>query len=151
MGATVFMLNKFRPHVVSLLDPVTGEMVSAVAVDPNTSIDPERIFMVDEWSHGDSVNAHGHFAGRLVRVGDLVEDVNGLRDERDMLLRVIDHCTHGPCPRCGARRLTRIGMEWVCNAEIDDDGRRCDFREPLGFGYRKPVPELGNAKEPADG
>jgi hypothetical protein len=150
MGATVFMLNRFRPHVITLMDHVTGEMVSAVAVDPHTSIDPERVFVVDEWRHGDNKNDKGHFAGRLVSVRSLLDEADGLRDERDMLLQVIDRCTHGPCPRCGAKRLTRIGMEWVCNAEIDDDGRRCDFRERLGFGLQKSVPELGVHKETSD-
>jgi hypothetical protein len=146
MGATVFMLNKFRPRVITLLDPVTGEMVSSLVMQEHTSIDPERIFVVDEWKPGDGKDERGHFAGRLIQIEDLHEKAVKLREERDLLLRVIDHCTHGPCPRCGAKLLTRIGMEWVCNAEIDDEGKRCDFREALGFGYRKPIPELGEKK-----
>lgn len=148
MGTTVFMLNKFRPRMITLLDPVTGEMVSAIAMSEHTSIEPDRVFIVDEWAPGSGKDDAGHFSGRLVQVQDLADMARRLREERDLLLRVIDECVRGPCPRCGAKRLTRIGMEWVCNAEIDDDGRRCDFREPLGFGLKKPVPELGARKEP---
>jgi len=137
MGSTVLMLNKFRPRAITLLDPVTGEMVTAIAIDPTTSIDPERIFVVDEWETGDSKDDKGHFTGRLVSIVEISDEAKNLSERCDLLLRVIDECTKGPCPRCGAKRLTRIGNEWICNAVIDDDGQRCDFREPLGFGLKK--------------
>jgi len=147
MGAVVLVLNRKQPHEIAVADVVSGDITLAVstkfsACRSSLSIDPDRVFVVDEW-HTEAVEgceeckkSFGHYRGRIVRIDqvkDLERTAKDLSNTKEMLLNVIDHCHMGPCPKCGAVKLTRINEEWICNAVIDDSGTRCDFRKPLDF------------------